>query len=177
MLQKNNRIKILEIFFQNPLPETGGYQLREISRNTQIAPPSVKSYLEEFIKEKLIKKKIIRKNPIYNANMDNEYFKLLKKLHTIQTLNEIRLINNIYEICLPETIILFGSASKGEDLITSDIDLFIQCEKTKINLEEYEQKLKRKINLFFSLKFDKLSNELKNNIVNGYILQGYLKAY
>ena len=41
----------------------------------------------------------------------------------------------------------------------------------------FEKKLNRKINIFFSDNFNKLSKELRNNIINGIILKGYLKVF
>ena len=78
---------------------------------------------------------------------------------------------------MPQVIILFGSASKGEDLKESDIDLFIQSKEVKINLKPYENKLNKKINIFFNENFNNLSEELKDNIINGTILKGYLKVF
>ena len=48
MLKKDNFDKVLEVFFDNPLPEGIGFQLREISRNIKLAPKSVKLYLDEL---------------------------------------------------------------------------------------------------------------------------------
>ena len=48
MLKKDNRTKLLELFFNDPLT---GFQLREISRKINLAPKSVKNYLEELEKE------------------------------------------------------------------------------------------------------------------------------
>ena len=42
MLTKDNFDKVLEVFFDNPLPEGIGFQLREISRNIKLSPKSVK---------------------------------------------------------------------------------------------------------------------------------------
>ena len=53
---KNNKWTVLKVFLDNPTPEFG-FQLREISRITNLAPTSVKIYLNEFIKESLIIKK------------------------------------------------------------------------------------------------------------------------
>jgi len=47
----------------------------------------------------------------------------------------------------------------------------------QLNLKKYEKELKRRINIFFESNFEKLSNELKNNIINGVILSGYLKVF
>jgi predicted nucleotidyltransferase len=179
MLQKDNRHKILKLFFEDPLPKGIGFQLREISRKAKLAPTSVKRYLNELEKEKLIikKKHRIHNYPIYYANRENEYFMFLKKIDMIQSIKESGLLDYLKNICMPDAIILFGSASRGEDIKDSDIDLFLLCKEKKLDLEKYEKGLKRKINIFFESNFDKLSKELKNNIINGVILEGYLKVF
>ena len=78
---------------------------------------------------------------------------------------------------MPEVIVLFGSAAKGEDIKTSDIDLFIQCKERKIELEKFEKKINRRISLFFAEDFSDLSGELRNNLINGIKLKGYLKVF
>jgi predicted nucleotidyltransferase len=176
MLKKDNTFKVLEIFFDDPIPSGAGFQLREISRKINLAPKSVKNYLEELEKENLIVKKEhrIHQYPIYYANRENEYFKYLKRLNTIKSIKESGLLDFLNEKCMPDVIILFGSASKGEDIKDSDIDIYLQCENKNLDLNKYEGALKRKINLFFEKNFDKLSEELKKNIINGDKLKGYL---
>ena len=176
MLKKDNALKVLEVFFDDPLPIGIGFQLREISRKINLAPKSVKIYLKELEKENLIVKKEHRiyQYPVYYANRENEYFKYLKRLNTIRSIKESGLLDYVNEKCMPEVIILFGSASKGEDIKDSDIDIYLQCEEKKVDLNKYEKELKRKINLFFEKNFDKLSEELKKNIINGDKLKGYL---
>jgi predicted nucleotidyltransferase len=179
MLQKDNRYKILRIFFEDPLPKGIGFQLREISRKVAVAPPSVKKYLNDLKKEGLIvkAKHRIYGYPIYYANRDNENFKFFKKLDMVAQIKESGLLNFVSETCMPDSIILFGSASKGEDLKESDIDLFVLSNKEKLDLEKFEKKINRKINIMFSSNFSSLSKELKNNIINGVILGGYLKVF
>lgn len=176
MLKKDNIYRVLEIFFDDPLPAGIGFQLREISRKINLAPKSVKLYLEELEKEKLIIKKEhrIHKYPVYYANRDDDYFKFLKRLDMVKSIKESGLLDYLYEKCMPDAIILFGSASKGEDVKGSDIDLYLQCEEKKLDLSKYEKELKRKIHLFFEKNFNKLSEELKKNIINGDKLKGYL---
>ena len=178
MLQNYNKYKILKLFFDNPLPE-GGFQLREISRKAKLAPTSVKNYLKELEKEKLILKKKHRINnfPIYFSNRNNQNFRFYKKISTIITIKESSLLDYINDSCLPDSIILFGSAVRGEDIEGSDIDIFIQAKQTELNLKKYETELNRKINPFFEQKFNKLSKELKNNILNGENLSGFLKIF
>ena len=177
MLKKDNIYKILEVFFDNPLPEGNGFQLRELSRTVSLAPKSVKIYLETLEKENLIIKREhrIHKYPVYYANRDNEYFKFLKKLNTLRRIKESGFLDYLSDSCMPEVIVLFGSASKGEDINESDIDIFLQSKEKKLDLTKYEKILKRKINLFFEENFNKLSKELQLNMINGIILKGYLK--
>lgn len=91
-------------------------------------------------------------------------------------MNEIGLLDYLSENLMPDCIILFGSASKGEDMKDSDIDLFIQSKEKKVKLDKFEKKLNRKINIFYCERYEDLSKELKNNIINGIILKGYLRV-
>ena len=176
MLKKDNIYRVLEVFFDDPLPIGLGFQLREISRKINLAPKSVKLYLEELERENLIIKKEhrIHKYPVYYANRDDDYFKFLKRMDTIKSIKESGLLDYLYGKCMPDAIILFGSASKGEDIKGSDIDIYLQSNRKKLDLGKYEKELKRKINIFFERGFDKLSEELKKNIINGDKLKGYL---
>ncbi|NOQ38458.1 hypothetical protein GQ472_06240 [archaeon] len=179
MLQRYNRWKVLKVFFDDPNPKGAGFQLREISRATNLAPTSVKRYLDDLKKEDLILKSEhrIHHYPVYWANRASENFISLKKMDMIFNIQESGLLTYLQDKCMPDTIILFGSASKGEDIKESDIDLFLLCKETKLNLKPYEQQLKRKINIFYCNNFGTLSEELKNNIINGDILSGYLKVF
>jgi predicted nucleotidyltransferase len=179
MLQKDNKYRVLRVFFDDPVPEGIGFQLRELSRKTEIATPSVKKYLAELEKDRMIIKAIHRipGYPVYYANRDNEEFRFLKKLDNMRTIFECGLLDYLSEACMPDAIILFGSASMGEDLKNSDIDIFVLSDEEKLNLSKFEKKLSRKINILFSKNFNKLSSELRNNILNGVILKGYLKVF
>lgn len=179
MLQNYNKYKILKIFFDDPLPKGTPYQLREISRKADIAPTSVKLYLNELAREGLILKSRHRINnyPVYSSNRSNEKFKFFKKVDIMLSIMESGLLEYLSDECMPDAIVLFGSAAKGEDLADSDVDLFLLCKERKLELEKYEKQIKRKINIFFSADFNKLSSELRNNILNGIILKGYLKVF
>jgi len=98
MLQKDNRYKILRIFFDDPLPEGVGFQLREIGRKVKLAPTSVKRYLNELETENLIikAKHRIYEYPVYYTNRNNENFKFLKKLDNIMKIKESGLLDYLY---------------------------------------------------------------------------------
>ena len=68
---------------------------------------------------------------------------------------------------------MFGSYSRGEDTITSDIDLAVIGRKEKsTRIEEYEKILKRKIIINFYPSFKNIHKHLKESILNGIILSG-----
>ncbi|MBS3124961.1 nucleotidyltransferase domain-containing protein [Candidatus Woesearchaeota archaeon] len=174
MLQNNNEYRVLRLFFEQPTEE---FQLRQISRLAQIAPPSTKKYLKELEKEGLINKSKKKPYPTYSANRDAQLFRNLKKWFLVIELTTNGFVEHIVDCCGPDAIILFGSASRGEDIENSDIDLAIISVETELNVNKYEKALRRKISPLFISNFGKLGNELKNNIVNGIILHGYLKVF
>lgn len=176
MLQNYNKYKVLKVFLDSPLH---GFQLREISRLAKIAPTSVKKYLEEFQKKDIIRKSI-KKNYtfyMYKANRENEEFIFLKKVSTLIELNYSGLIEYLWENLSPEAIILYGSYVRGEAIDDSDIDLFIIGNEKKLELKKYEKLIGKKIHLMFKKRFNLLNKELKNNLINGIILKGYLEAF
>ena len=174
MFEKNNRYKILKIFLDCPLES---FRLREIARLTKISPASVLNYLKEFAEKGLIEKYEKRGIPFYKAIRDNEDFKQYKKLSILFELHKSGLIDYLWDKLAPDTIILYGSFAKGEGTENSDIDLFIQAPEKKISLEKYEKQFGREINIFFDEEFSRLSNELKNNLLNGIVLKGYIKVF
>ncbi len=153
------------------------FQMREISRRTKIAQTSVMNHLKALENEELIIKEKKGIYPVFMANRENELFKFYKRFDLVLRIKQIGLLEHIYDACLPNTIILFGSTARGEDIEESDVDLFIQSKEKKLNLEKYEKLLNRKISLFFEENFTKLTKELKNNILNGIILRGYIKVF
>lgn len=173
MLEKNNKYKVLKVFLFNP---TESFRLRELSRITNISPPSVINYLKELEKEELIRSYVKREIPFYKAERDNEDFKQYKKIAVQYELHKSGLIEHLWQKLSPDAIILYGSYAKGESIEKSDIDIFIIGEEKKLNLEEYEKKLGAEIHLMFDKNPKKIPNELKNNLINGIVLKGYFKV-
>ena len=115
--------------------------------------------------------------PFYQALRDNENFKIYKRLSILFELHESSLVDFLWDNLNPDAIILYGPCALGEDTEKSDIDLFIQAPEKNLNLKKYEKFLGKEINIFYEFKFSKLSNELKNNILNGIVLKGYIKVF
>lgn len=177
MLQKSSMLRVLEVFFKNPNKE---FYLIDISTILNIAHTSIKIHLEELHKEGLIKKSMEqrgkRKFPKYKAIINKE-FKKYKKIHNITEILESEILNYINNKLSPKCIILFGSYADGDDDENSDIDLFIECPQETIEIKIFEKRLQRKIQLHFKEQFTQYPKELKNNIINGVILSGYLEGY
>lgn len=178
MLQKCSELVVLEVFFLEPYKE---HYLMDISRNAKIAHTSVKKNLIKLMKEGLIKQETQRKGkrnfPMYKVNSENKQFRKYKMLYNLTSLLESGLIDFLEEKIAPKAIVLFGSYRRGEDLESSDIDLFIEGIEEDVDLSSFEKKLKRKIQLHFKKEFNSYSKELKNNIINGVVLQGFLEGY
>lgn len=174
MLGKYNKYKLMKIFLFNP---TESFRLRELSRLSGISPPSVMVYLKEFESEGLIRSYKKRDVPFYKAEIDNEKFREYRKLSVLFELNESGLINFLWDKISPKAIILYGSFAKGEATEDSDLDLFVIGKQKEINLNKYEEKVGVKIHLMFEEDFKNISKELKNNLINGVIIKGYLKVF
>ena len=174
MLEKYNRYRLMKIFLDSP---TENFRLREIARLTKISPPSVMSYLKEFEKDGLIKKIIKNKIPFYNSIRDNSNFILYKKLSIIFELNNNGLIEYLWDKISPDAIVLYGSFARGEAIENSDIDLFVLGKEINVDIMAFEKMLHKKIHLLFKDSLKEMTRELRNNILNGIILKGYIKVF
>jgi|SRR3989338_5542756 len=178
MLQKSSINRTIEIFFVNP---TKKHYLMDISRSIGLAHTSVKKNLDKLVKLKLIEqsaeKRGGRKFPIYMANLRDDSFKKYKIIYNLSAILESGLIEFIKKKLMPKSIVLFGSYQRGEDTEGSDIDLFVECKNEELDLSQFQKKLQRKVELHFNDNFNAYPEELKNNIINGIVLSGFLEAY
>lgn len=165
---------MLQEFFDFPRKS---FQMREISRRVKLAQTSVMNHLKALQKEGLIIKEKKGLYSTYTANKEDADFKLLKRQNISWRMHKSGLIPFLDDKLKPNCIVLFGSASRGEDTEKSDIDIFIQAREVALDLKRYEKILNRKINLIFEPKLSGLSKELLNNIINGEILYGYMKVF
>ena len=178
MLHKSSICAVAKVFFNEPTQE---HYLKEISKKANLAHTSVKKHLTQLVKEAIIKEKIQKKGsrnfPIYTSNLTSGSYIRAKKHFNLHNSSFYGLLNFISLKLMPITIVLFGSYCKGRDLEESDIDIYVECKKQKINLSRYEKELNRKIQLHFKEKFNNFPPELKNSIINGNVLKGFLEVY
>ncbi len=170
---KNNTCRILELFIEFPAKD---FSVRGLARELELSHATVLNHITGLLKLGFIKKKEETLYPTYFANAQSPKYRLYKKNWIVFKLAESGLIEHLWKQTQASSIILFGSCAKGEFRESSDIDLFVEAEETKISLSSYEKLLHKKINLLFEPSINDLSEGLKNNIINGIILYGFLKV-
>ncbi|MAG47532.1 hypothetical protein CL617_02925 [archaeon] len=148
---------------------------RQISKYLNVSQPAVKKSLPKLDKENLIKIQQDKESKRWSIELNRDHHSILqlKRVDNLKLIYESGLADFLEEKFAGTTIILFGSYSRGEDLINSDIDIAIIGAKDKLlELEKYEKTLDREINVNFYKSWKGIHEHLKNNILNGIILYG-----
>ncbi len=169
---QNKAYRILELFIRFPAKD---FSVRGLARKLKFSHATILNYINDLQKLSLIKKKETAFYPTYFANTESQKYKIYKKNWLVFKIMGSELIDHIQKKALPSSIILFGSGAKATFTEKSDIDIFVEANETKLDLTKYEKKLNHKINLLFEPNINKLSKELRNNIINGVILYGFIK--
>lgn len=135
-LTKNHQ-KIMS--FLGDYPEREFFS-KEIAGKLDISLGGTHNGLKYLAKEKIVEVEQRGNMKFYRINDENPLVKQLKTTAVIEKL--LPLINKIKQGC--EEIILFGSASRGEQTRNSDIDLFILThapEDIKKDISKYQRKM------------------------------------
>lgn len=172
MIQEYTTYRVLGLFFDHPMRH---FQLREICRALELGMPSVSNHIRKLKEQGFI---IKEKQGVYESYISSrsELFKMYKRMDIVLRLHKSGLVDFLADEFVPDAIVLFGSASRGEDVEESDIDLFLLARERDIDLKRFEEQLKRKVTLHFEAKASDVPKELLNNIINGTVLYGYLKV-
>jgi predicted nucleotidyltransferase len=176
MITKDIKTKIREYFFLNP---TTKLRVRQIERVVKVPLPSAIRYTKELVANGILKITEIAGIKLFSADRKSTQFLLEKKLFNIKNLFDQSLVSYLINEFSNPTIVVFGSYIKGEDIESSDIDLYIETpSKKKVVLNKFEKKLQRNIQLFKHKKITEIKNKnLINNILNGLTINGFLEAY
>lgn len=148
---------------------------RQISKLLKVSPTAIAKSLPLLEKENLVK--IIKNKGInftsIELNRDNQKTMLLKRVENLGFIYESGLMEYLENEFPGGTTILFGSYSRGDDTITSDIDIAVIGRKDKeVNLTKYEKELQREIRINFYPSFKEIHKHLKENIFNGIVIAG-----
>ena len=161
----------LKPFFEDCYLKFG---IRDYARLIGISPPSASTLLNYYNSEGLINKEHERIYHLFSANRENWLFNEFSRIYWRQKLEKIGLLKQISKDYKLAKVILFGSLTKSEITLSSDIDIaIISPTEKRINYNIFEKKLNRKIQIFrFSSEKDIKNKELLNNIIKGYVLFG-----
>lgn len=168
-------LNTLAIFLRSPNKE---FNVREAARLLKIAPATASKELQKFAKQEILTEKKERGFNLYKANLESDLYRDIKVFYNLRSIKESGLIQALNSFYLKPAIVLFGSASQGLDVETSDFDMVIISEKTAkfSNLEKFEKKIGRRLQLFAVKNLKELKNEhLINNVANGIVIQGEIK--
>ncbi len=111
-------------------------------------------------------------------NRENKHTFVLKRIYNLASLYKTEFVKCLSDLFPGAALVLFGSYSHGEDTEDSDIDLaIIGYPERHIDsaLIPYEKKLERKIQLHFFKSMKDAHENLRENIINGVVLEGALK--
>ena len=149
--------------------------VREYSRMMKCSPPTASSKLKQCAKEELLNEEPSRQFKFYYANRENKQFIDLSRIYWSGRLKPLAVY--LEKQGIHPGIVVYGSLAKGETTKDSDIDIALFSHKKKLSLQQFENQFKRKIHILGLPSLSGLKNkELANNIANGYILQGRVKA-
>lgn len=168
----NLQQEILRLLFV----ETGtSLNQRQISKLLDVSQPAVMKALPSLEKENfiLVKKDKETKRWSIKLNASNYKAMQLKRADNLKQVYESGLADFLDKEFAGAAIILFGSYSRGDDTLNSDIDIAVIGRKNKlIDLEQFEKMLGRKIRINFYDSFKGIHKNLKENLFNGIVLSG-----
>jgi len=149
--------------------------LSEIAKNLDVSVTAVSKSILKLEDAKLISVERNKKMNLILICLDRSSKKAIqfKRAENLKMIYEYGLHDYLEEEYLGAIIILFGSFSKGDDTINSDIDIAIIGRRRKeINLKNFEERFQRKIIINYYQSFKEIHKHLKENIFNGIILTG-----
>ena len=146
---------------------------REIAKYLKVSPTAIANSLNLLQKENFIKIEKNRSMNLISLNLDEKKVADLKRVENLKSIYLSGLYYFLEELFPGCTIMLFGSYSRGEDIVKSDIDIAVIGTKGKrIELGEFEKKLNREIIINYYHSFKEIHKYLRDSILSGILLSG-----
>ncbi len=168
---------VLKIILENsPLKE---WHFEEVVRQAKVTRVVANKWLKRYVKDGLLKK--IRekgKFPFLSVGSNNPFYYSRKKLYSLEQFHKSGLLPKLLSLKDAKTVIIFGSAVRGDWYKDSDIDIFVLGNIDDFDKSIYELKLRRVIELhvFENMKeIQKVKTGLVKNIINGYLVKGHIQ--
>lgn len=131
------------------------YTYTELRRKTNLAKATLSKWLSYLRKEQFLEERLVGIQKLYALNINSMIVKQLRVLTTLASLDFFFHLSDQYSF----QAYLYGSAARGEDVETSDIDILIigKVKKEEIMPEIQKQSAKFKkpirIQIFTSLEW------------------------
>ena len=148
---------------------------RQIANILEVTQPAITKAIPRLEDKGFVKVEQDKQSKRWSIelNRDNHKVMQLKRADNLKQIYESGLADFLEKEFAVSTIILFGSYSRGEDIINSDIDIAVIGRKDKlIDVANYEKLLERNINIGFYDSFGNIHKHLKENLCNGILLAG-----
>jgi len=125
ILASKSKISILRLLIGN---SKRGYSFQDISKLTGISYGTVHPALTSLIKTRIIITEKVGRSLVYRANTRHPLFEIIEQLFENEKNSFIlisrKMVNKLNKSGI-KTILLFGSAARGEGSLKSDIDILI----------------------------------------------------
>lgn len=164
--------EILRLFF---IKAGMSLNQRGVARVLDVSQPAVIKALPRLEKENLINVEQDKESKRWSIELNSDNYKALqlKRADNLKQIYESGLADFLEKEFAGAIIILFGSYSRGEDTVKSDIDIAVIGRKEKqVDLVEFDKILERTIIINFYDSFKKIDKNLRENLFNGIILAG-----
>lgn len=178
MLEEYSTWRVARVFFDAPSARLG---LREIGRRADLAHTALETHLERLMGAGIVEEEAERQGsrtyPVYVAETASAAYRLHKRLDVVHRIHRCGLIEHLEDHYVPDCVVLYGSAARGEDVEESDVDLFVAAgDGPEPELSSFEAALARSIQLHVRPDLKAASAELRNGLANGIVLYGYLRV-
>jgi len=161
----------LSVFFEDCYRE---FSVREYSREIGVSPPTASKMLKGFVKEELLSMREERGFLLFRVNRESFVMRDLSRVYWAGKLGKLNIL--LRDELYSDAVVLFGSLSKLEVTRDSDVDVVVFSKSKKdVDLSKFEKKLGREIQIFVFESLGKINKELRANVINGYILGGYVE--
>ena len=165
MAQMNHKWHgILKYFFDYPL---AAFSVRELAKKTRLPSSTVQRYLKEMKKKKILDSD--------GKLWDSPSMRFRKAFFMMDKIVDSGLLEHLEVMYKPRAVVVFGGVRKGEYDKNSDVDIFVESDVGEdMNLSKFEKKIGHRVELFIEKDINALPVNLRNNVLNGIKLSGYL---
>lgn len=119
----------------------------------------------------------VERDPRLNLNRASLHAEAIpyKRAENLLQLAESGLIEALTRANPAATVVLFGSYSRGEDTMRSDIDIAIIGPSREPRVAAFEPKLFREISINRYESFEHIHDQLRESLCNGIVLAGSIR--